>query len=254
MNEDAQMQEIEDFLASRLPAAESARFREIMSHDAFLAREVDLFRDLVEGVSRQGRHEIKGRLQQLEATLRAAEEPSLPLPGPARSRPLPLPRWGEVAAVFLVGVCAYAWLSRTSHSERLFAQFYEPYPKVVAAVARGTAVQSENAAAFGLYESGRYAAALPRLQGLLRGNGHAADLLFYAGMASMELGQYALAQAYLQQALRLPAHAFTPQAAWYLALVHLKREQTEQAASLLKGLAAGNGFYGEKARALLAAW
>jgi len=246
------MQEIEDFLANRLPAPESTRFREIMTHDAFLAREVDLFRDLVEGVARQGRGEIKDRLQRLEATLRAAEEPALPWPDPAKARPLP--RWSEVAAVVLVGVCAYALLSRTSPAEKLFVQFYEPYPYVPVPAERGAAAQGEKAAAFGLYESGQYAAALLRLQQLLRGNGHAADLLFYAGMASVELGQYARAQAYLQGALRLPVHAFTPPAGWYLALVHLKREQMEQAAALLEGLAAGTGFYGEKARALLAAW
>ena len=246
------MQEIEDFLADRLPAAESARFREKVNHDAFLAREVALFRDLAEGVSRQGRSEIKGRLQRLEATLRAAEEPALSLPGPAKVRPLP--RWGEVAAVFLFGVCAYAWLSRSSHSEKLFARFYEAYPDVAVPVEREGAAQGEKAAAFGLYESGQYAAALSRLQGLLRGNGHAADLLCYAGMASLALGQYARAQAYLQAALRLPAHAFTPPATWYLALVHLKREQMETAAALLERLAAGTGFYGEKARALLTAW
>jgi tetratricopeptide (TPR) repeat protein len=251
MMEDAQMQEIEDFLANRLPAAESARFREIVAHDAFLAREVDLFRDLVEGVSRQGRGEVKGRLQRLEATLRAADEPSLSLPSPAKAWPLPW--WSEVAAVFLISVCAYAWLSRTSQSESRFAQFYEPYPYVASPVTRGSA-QGEEAAAFELYESGQYAAALSRLQRLLRDNGHAADLLFYAGIASIELGQYARAQAYLQGALRLPAHAFTPPATWYLALVHLKREQMEQALALLEGLAAGTGFYGEKARALLAAW
>jgi tetratricopeptide (TPR) repeat protein len=251
MMEDAQMQEIEDFLANRLPAAASARFREVIAHDAFLAREVDLFRELVEGVSRQGRGEIKGRLQRLEATLRAAEEPSLSLPSPAKAWPLPW--WSEVAAVFLIGVCTYAWLSRSSHAEKLFAQFYESYPSVTAPVERGAVAQGEKAAAFGLYECGQYAAALPRLQGLLRNNGHAADLLFYAGMASIELQQYARAQAYLQGALRLPAHAFTAQATWYLALVHIKREQMEQAAPLLEGLASGTGFYGEKARALLAA-
>jgi tetratricopeptide (TPR) repeat protein len=252
MIEDDQMQEIEDFLANRLPDAQRTRFQEIVTHDAFLAREVDRFRDLVEGVSRQGREEVKGRLQQLEATLRAAEAPTLP--SPHLVKPRPLPWWGEVAAVFLIGVCAYAWLSRASQSEKLFAQFYEPYPNVVAAVERGAAVQGEKEMAFGLYENGQYAAALPRFQRLLRGNSQAADLLFYAGTASIELGQYAQAQAYLQQALRLPAHAFTPPATWYLALVHLKREQMEQAASLLEGLAAGTGFYGEKARALLAAW
>ncbi|MBD0255047.1 MAG: tetratricopeptide repeat protein [Cytophagales bacterium] len=252
MIEDAQMQEIEDFLASRLPAAESARFREKMSTDAFLAREVDMFRDLVEGVSRQGRHEVKARLQQLEATLRAAEEPTLP--SPSLVKPRPLLWWGEVAAVFLLGVCAYAWLSRASHAGKLFTQFYEPYPNAVAAVERGAAVQGEEEVAFGLYENGQYAAALPRLQRMLRGNGHAAGLLFYAGIASIELGQYPQAQAYLQQALRLPAHAFTPPATWYLALVHLRQEQMEQAVALLEGLATGTGFYGEKARALLAAW
>ncbi len=245
------MQEIEDFLANRLPAAESARFQEIINHDAFLAREVDLFRDLMEGVSRQGRGEIKGRLRQLEATLRAAEEPALSLPNPAKTRPLL--GWSEVAAAFLIGVCAYTWLSRMSHPEKRFAQFYEPYTNVPGQVEHG-ALQGEKASAFGLYESGQYAAALPRLQRLLRGNGYAADLLFYAGMASIELGQYARAQAYLQQALRLPDHAFTAPATWYLALVHIRREQMEQAAVLLKGLAAGIGFYGEKARALLAAW
>ena len=246
------MQEIEDFLANRLPAAESARFREIITHDAFLAREVNLFRDLAEGVSRQGRSEVKDRLQRLEATLRAAEEPALSLPGPARARPLP--RWSEVAAVFLIGVCAYAWLSRTFHPEKRFAQFYEPYPYVPVPSEREAVAQGEKVAALGLYESGQYAAALHRLQGLLRNNGHAADVLFYAGMASLELQQYARAQAYLQAALRLPAHAFTSPATWYLALVYIKREQTEPAAALLDGLAAETGFYGEKARALLAAW
>ncbi len=117
MIEDAHMQEIEDFLAERLSPGESARFRERADHDAFLAREVEMFRDLVEGVSRQGRSETRGRLQRLEASLRAAEEPAQPGAGPAKGHPLL--KWGEVAAVVVIGVCAYALLSRPSSGEEL---------------------------------------------------------------------------------------------------------------------------------------
>ncbi len=252
MNEDARMQEIEDFLANRIPIGDGIHFQDQVLSDPSLALEVDFFRDMVEGISRQGRSELKERLQKLEATLRAAEVADMPGLAPAQARQMV---WlGEMAAVFLIGICAYAWVSRTPLNEKLFARFYEPYPNVVASVARGAAAQGEKAAVLQLYENSQYQEALVRLRNMLRGNVLDADLLFYAGLTSIQLQEYAQAQAYLQQALRLPAHALTQQATWYLSLVHVKRGQTEQAMPLLKGLAAGDGFYGEKARALLAAF
>jgi tetratricopeptide (TPR) repeat protein len=251
MNDDARMQELEDFLANRMPAGDSIHFREQTLSNPSLAFEVDLFRDMVEGISRQGRSEIKAQLQRLEATLRAAEAAAVPSPAPAQS--WPMVRLGEMAAVFLIGICAYAWVSKTPPNEKLFARFYEPYPNVVASLERGAAAQGEKAAALQLYENSQYKEASVRLRNMLRGNVPDADLLFYAGLTSIQLQEYAQAQAYLQQALRLPAHALTQQATWYLSLVHVKRGQTDQAFPLLKGLAGGNGFYGEKARALLAA-
>lgn len=114
MIEDAHMQEMEDFLAERLSPGASARFPERADPDPLPAREVYLFRDLVEGVSRQDRSEIKGRLQRLEAALRAADEPPSPGAGSAKGYPR---RWSEAAVMVVIGVCAYALLSRPSPGE-----------------------------------------------------------------------------------------------------------------------------------------
>lgn len=249
MNDDARMQELEDFIADRMPTGTSIQFRKQALSDPSLALEVDFFRDMVEGISRQGRSEIKVRLQKLEATLRAAEVTDRANPAHAR----PVVGLGEMAAVLFIGICAYAWVSRTSPNEKLFARFYEPYLNVVASATQGAAAQGEKAMALQLYENSQYKEALVCLRDMLRGNAQDAELLFYAGLTGIQLQEYGQAQAYLQQALRLPAHALTQQAAWYLSLVHVKRGQADQALLLLKELADGNGFYREKARALLAA-
>lgn len=77
------------------------------------------------------------------------------------------------------------------------------------------------------------------------------NALFYAGLCSYNLGLYKHARNFLHRAATHPIDVFDEEAEWYHALTLERLEEHQAASEAFTRIAAGNGFYAERARAHL---
>jgi tetratricopeptide (TPR) repeat protein len=187
---------------------------------------------------------LKVRARTATARAAAVRRPA----APRRFRPQPL--YLTLAATLAVGVAGAVILGRPGPGGALFERHFEPYPST-RPVVRGSADHGRSPA-LGLYEAGDYRGALAAFEADLRREPGDTPARFHAGVCRLALGRTREATLDLEQVLRTgPAELHAP-AEWYLALAHLRDRDPFEARPHLERIAAADGFYRDKARALLA--
>ena len=194
------------------------------------------------------REELKQRLQQLEAEIQAREEyVNIPMSRTRKNWRICL-----LATLVLVIGLTCTYLLRDQKNKMLFSRYYEPYPNVVAYTEQGSSIATPlEANALELYETGHYAEALQQFERFPSSQQNQPDILFYAGISSIEINQLDKAEMYLTEAAQQHDSTFVAQAHWYLALIHLKKSERKQARKQLTSLAQYTPIYKEKASQLL---
>lgn len=188
--------------------------------------------------------ELKQRLQRLESRIAAQEKDAAPK-NPSRLR------WVWVAVAFVCMGALGLFSYRSASDNRLFRGYYQPYPNVVAFAERGSASSVTTDAALQSYEQGYYGEALAGFEKSYRNGQTAAYTFFYAGVACIETGQLEKAEQFLVMATQQPDTSFAAQSRWYLALVHVKKNERKKAAACLTALTRSSEAYREKAQRLL---
>ncbi len=152
--------------------------------------------------------------------------------------------------MILIGI-SYFWLSSSSGPEKLFTKYYQPYRgSVVASVVRGDSLLSTEQAAIQAYDNRNYIQAVPLLEKITQQE-KSLNWRFYLGIAYLETGDLKKAESSLTVVARDSGSLFYRQAQWYLALVFLKQNNTDQAKEILLVLKKQPGTYAEKANLLL---
>ncbi len=194
------------------------------------------------------REYLRQRLRQIEAEIQAKEAAA------QAERPKKLLRayvFYGITALLLVFMGT--WTVRQLADHRLFRQYYEPYPNVVALIERGHTPThlDPKTYALQLYDQGNYQEALVIFEQQMKSGKAAPEVFFYAAIACIETGRLGRAETYLKKVASLANHDFGPQAQWYLALVHVRQNELRKARKQLCTLAASTETYREKANRLL---
>ena len=184
---------------------------------------------------------LRGRVRARTAAAAVQRRPA------PRFRPQPL--YLTLAATLVVAVGGTVILTRPGPGEVLFRRHFEPYPSTQPAV-RGLADPSRSRA-MGLYEAGDHRGALAAFEDALRHQPNDPVARFYAGVCRLALGQAREASLDLERVLELNAKDLRAPAEWYLALIHLRGNDPEEARPHLERIVSAGGFYRDKARALL---
>jgi hypothetical protein len=86
-----------------------------------------------------------------------------------------------VAMVFFVGIVSVLYLGRETANEKLFAEYYQPYPNIASSV-RGEPIEDKLQDAMQQYDAGDFKAALARLQEILATEPENVVANFYGGV------------------------------------------------------------------------
>lgn len=240
MKEENDIELIDQFLEGKLSASEADRVRERIRDDKEFA---DLFNDLkyvIESTRVAGREEMRNYLKGVAA---AEGEPT--------SKTY-LWYWvSGIAATIAIAVSLFVLLSKgpvANPNERLAASYFAPYPNVVVPVVRGVKEDSTaRAIAFRHYELGEYELALEELSNI---DSPTRDDLFYKGICSLALKDYATAVKHLKK-YEEDGESFATQTKWYLALAYLGSGETDLCRTHLSDLATTDNSYRARASELL---
>jgi hypothetical protein len=203
-------------------------------------------RDAVEAEP-EARLSLADRLQSIADSIRGGMEAVIDaLATPRRNLRLAY----VVASVFLVGIVSVLYLGRETANEKLFAEYYQPYPNVASSV-RGELSEEKLRDAMQQYDAGDFKAALKLLQGILVAEPDNATAQFYAGVSHLKLKDAEKALTSLQKVSTLGDAKFSEPAEWYLALAFLQQNDLEKTRARLEAIIATDHLYKEQALKLL---
>lgn len=155
-----------------------------------------------------------------------------------------------VATFFLVGIVSVLYLGRETANEKLFAEYYQPYPNIASSV-RGELSEGKLQGALQQYDAGDFNAALKLLQEILAAEPENTMANFYAGVCYLKLEKPSLAIAGLQKVIAANDARLAEPAEWYLALAYVQENDLLNARATLNEIIAESGAYKEQAVKLL---
>jgi len=155
-----------------------------------------------------------------------------------------------VASVFVVGFVSVLYLGKDQPNEKLFAEYYQPYPNIASSV-RGELTEGKLQDALQQYDAGNFKAALKLLQEILVTEPDNAAANFYAGVSCLKIEESARAVINLQKVIALNDPKFSEPAEWYLALAFLQQNDLTKTRAPLETIIATDHLYKEQAVKLL---
>jgi tetratricopeptide (TPR) repeat protein len=155
------------------------------------------------------------------------------------------------AAILVISLTSVLYVSlRKSPSEKLFADFYQPYPNTIPLV-RGEVEEMSLEEAMVKYETGDYVNALLVFENLLSQYPDSTEIQFYAAISYLNTGQTENSIVYLNKITDKSKSEFSEPALWYRAMAYLKDNDINKAKDDLKSLISANSKYKDQARELL---
>lgn len=152
--------------------------------------------------------------------------------------------------MFLIACSAALLFLKESASEKLFDEYYKPYPNIIPMV-RGSEADFDLKAAMVLYNSGNYEQAVAEFDKILSSGVESEAALFYKGVSFLSLGKGDKAEYNLKQVINIKEGKLKDQAEWYLSLSYLMQNEPGKAEKFLKKIISENNYYSNAASVLL---
>ena len=239
---------IDTYLLGRLDEAGRKTFGQ-RQKDAAFQKELTWRKEMQLVFKKSGRQDLKNRLQALE------QETTKSIDDPKQESTFFLKliskRWMSIAAGILFMVIGFwLWNTQINTSDTLFAQYYEPYPNIVAPIIKSSTEVTDYDAAFQLYEQQQYESAIQLFKKVPLDEATE----FYQALSFLGQENYSQAIARLSLIAKSEDAAFQRPAQWYAALAYLQLNQSSEAKILLIQISnIDNHRFQSKAKRLLEA-
>lgn len=221
------------YFEQQLSEEEKVLFASLLQNDSEFAKEVEYQKNVKKAITLNERETLKQKLKSYEAKpkFRTAN-------------------WLSAAVVILF-LGGLTWFQlQPSSPEKLFQEYYQSYPNVVAPTVRGESERNLKSDAFYEYDSRNYEKSLTLFSKIYADEG-VDYALFYKAMSLLELKRYSEAIASFDEFKTTDNNAFSPFVKWYKALSYLKLNEKEKAILLLHELAEEENPQQFKAKELL---
>ncbi len=241
MQDEAVYERVEAYVLGTMAAADRVEFERELSTDEDLRHEVLTSRRLIHGIAEAGVRERIAAAGQRYRTAAPADRPALDAGvRTSGARVVSFRRWGAVAAgvaaVLLIGLWALFPLPGGGGSD-----FFEPAVGLPTTLGVAEDLQFQDGMVS--YKLGEYREALGRWSPLLALDPGNDTLLFYSGVSLMALDSNDRADA----TLRAIDEDYLAGRDYYLALLRHRAGDTEDARTLLRGVAETESVYAGRA-------
>ena len=217
---------IDEYLLGRLTEEEARKVEQALRENPDLAAAANLEAEVLKGATLHGQNQLRQRLRVIQANFEDKAEKATP------SINYYLAIAAGIAALVLF---AYLLLGRGPNTEKIFAEYYNPYP--ISFTERGEKAEEDLLVLSQLYEEEKYAEAIPVLEKLLESRDEDGQLKLALGIAYLETGQLETAQNIFQNIRAEGILLYKDLAVWYLALTLIKADEVDRAKQWLQVLA-----------------
>ena len=267
---DQDIEQIERYLLGELTDEEEKTVEQRIKTDPEFAEQVDFMRDFMSVSEQKGREHLRKNLkkaEQKEAKKIEAEVNQETEAKKKQNKSNIINRrnwfyWATAAAAVFIGLYVGV-IAPSTHGNKLYNEYFEPYPNEVIPFTRGEEVpenfthfsQEEYnlvARAMKHYQRGDYEEASELFEKHVERKKENADLIFYKGIAQLKSGREEQAEMNFSYLLNLKNVEFQQEAQWYKALTYLKMNDTEDAWEILREISETPGHpYRNKAKKVI---
>ena len=235
---------IERYYNEDLSPEESEFFMEQMLKDSDFAEEVKQFNFVFSGIDKARANELKNQFISYEQQHLVETK---------KSKSVNFSRFKiSLVATFSIFIIssAYLFLCTSPSQDLLYADYFKPYPNVIAPVTRSLNQESGDVfLAMNKYDTKNYTAAISAFDELLIHTRLQNEILFYKAVALMAKGSHLEAKTQLE--LMNENGEFKNQRKWYLALVSLQLDELQEMQTLLNDIVSDQSSYSVYATQLL---
>lgn len=194
---------------------------------------------LIRGIRKGFALDMKKMLQDEESIIRKKK----------RTRKIRYSSLAAIAATVLLFVASFLFFNnREPDFQKLYADFYAPYPNVENPISRDKEIEYT---AFNYYENGNYAQALEGFMEMQEMNPDNTAVIFYTGLTQLALMDNREAIKSFDLVSKIKDERFERPALWYTALAYISLESRGEARDILIQLESGDDKYAKNARRLL---
>ena len=227
---------IANYFSGQLSEAERKQFDTFLESDTDFRNEFEFQKSVEQAVISREHVKLKGQLQAVENNINKTKT---------------LKTWWLVAASIAILIVSGLYFYKTDYSNKaLFANYYQTPKNIVHPIVRNGNQQDDLTNAFIAYQKEDYSTA-QKLFSSLYDTKQESFLLFYEGIALMELSQTDLAIQTLEEHIKYN-DVVSHKTNWYLALAYLKKGEVPKAKEIFKVISDDTMTFNTKeAKALL---
>lgn len=244
------IEEIDRYLNSELDEDERSSFENELTQNPDLAAELELHKEIAQALVEDDVMNLRDQLDGIsEKVLRERRK--------ERSFVARIPRSRITAAtiaaslILLIGITSLLKRNSTGNEEKLYSQYFRPYEATGIFRSSNSDLDSKINLALHKYNAAEYTEAINLFEEVLQSDLHNPVGNFYQGMSFQELGKYDRAIHSYNEVIKAKNNLFVEQAEWYAALCYMQNDNRRKAYKQFKQIAENNGYYSEKASAIL---
>lgn len=241
------IEEIEDYLNNELTEQQIALFEDELIYNKDLSAEIDLIKDIDRSIQENDIMQLRNNLRSIANKNINEKQAEQSIAGRFWHRKMAI----SVVAASLIMLVGITGLIRYSSDSNIYQDYYTKYETV--GVSRSQESMSDKTFSLALqkYNKQDYQSALNLLQEVISKDPNNMASHFYSGISLQELGKYKNAIEEYEIVAIDKDNLFLEQAEWYIGLCYLQTREDKKAHKQFKKIANGNGFYKEKAVAIL---
>lgn len=239
MKTEEQKERIENFILGKLDDKEMMQVNKELLENPELQTMFKEKEILIHGIRKGFDMDMKQLLKSEESLIRRKK----------RTRKINYSYIAGIAASILLIVASFIFFSnRQPDLQKLYADFYAPYPNVVSPISRDNGITYT---AYNYYENGNYTQALEGFMEMQDTDPENTAVIFYTGLTQLALMDNREAIKSFGIVSKMKDERFERPALWYTALAWISLENTAKAREVLIGLKSGDDKYAKDAKALL---
>ena len=242
------IEEIEGYIYNELSEQEMISFEAELSSNQDLVAEISLIRSIDQALAESDVMHLRSRIQNIASEIASEKQTERSFAGRFKARKMV---YAAVAASLIIVLSISGLLSRESSRGELYQNFYTTYQTTGINRSADLTTNQTLSSALQKFDNQDYEMALALLQEVITRDENNMVGHFYAGVSLQETGKYENAIHEYETVMIDKDNLFVEQANWYIGLCYLQTNENKKAYKQFKKIAKSEGFYQEKAQAIL---
>ncbi|MBU8891263.1 MAG: hypothetical protein KOO66_00680 [Bacteroidales bacterium] len=237
---------IEKYLMNDMSVGEQKEFERLLSTDTDLKKEFLLRKEINDAILEDDIIDLRNSLEEITEK---DKKHNLYLFTQNRRKFLSI----AATIIILISISASFLFPFRKSSNQLFLSYYNAYPALTNIRSSENSNESEInlKKAFSFYENSDYIQASDYFFKVLNMDSNNSMAQFYLSVCEFENNNLIVSEEYLMDLILKKDHIFWEQAHWYLAMVYLKQDKTENAKSVLVDITKENMVYKTEAKRII---